>query len=122
MLLFLILFFIISITFLVITIYYRCKQEILQKKIETFVSNQNMSLDDKIQLNHNIKITFLTALQAKKLINKSESYIQNMNQPNLIARNANSIEELYNKYLNAFDDITPEEIETIKLFLLELLD
>ena len=105
----LIFFFVISIVFLVITMYYLGKQEKLKKQIENFQNEQNKSISDRIQSQHQTHVKFLTARNAQKLIKKNGPYFQNMNQPNLMARECGSLDELYEKYLAAFDDITPSE-------------
>lgn len=115
-------FFIISIGFLILTMYYRGKQEKLKKQIEHFETQQNQSTGDQLLSQHQTTVTFLTAKTAQKLINKSGPYFQNMNQPNLMARGCTSLDELYQKYLTAFDDITPLEKENIQKFILALLD
>lgn len=115
-------FFIISIIFLIITMYYLGKQEKLKKQIEHFESQQNQSIPDQLQSQHQTKVTFLSATESQKLITKTGPYFQNMNQPNLMARDCKSLDELYHKYLTAFDDITPLEKQTIQNFILALLD
>ena len=115
-------FFIISIGFLILTMYYRGKQDKLKKQIEHFETQQNQSTEEQLQTQHQTTVTFLTAKTAQKLINKSGPYFQNMNQPNLMARGCTSLDELYQKYLTAFDDITSLEKENIQKFILALLD
>jgi len=102
--------------------YYLGKQEKLKKQIEHFESQQNQSIPDQLQSQHQTTVTFLTANTAQKLITKTGPYFQNMNQPNLMARDCKSLDELYHKYLTAFDDITPLEKQTIQNFILALLD
>jgi hypothetical protein len=102
--------------------YYLGKQEKIKKQIEHFETEQNMSSQEQLQLHHQTKITFITANSAQKLIKKSSPYFQNMNQPNLMARGCNSLDELYDKYLTAFDDISHVEKQIIIEFILELLD
>jgi hypothetical protein len=102
--------------------YYLGKQEKLQKQIETFQNEQNKSISDRLQSQHQTHVKFLTARDAQKLIKKNGPYFQNMNQPNLMARECGSLDELYEKYLAAFDDITPSEKHTVETFILALLD
>lgn len=124
---FIIIFCLIAICLFVITYYLRLKRA-HNKELENFenLDNANNAVDGlKKQLaKHNITIVFKNALDARQLIyNKSNTeYLQNMNQPNLLARGCTSKDELYNKYLDGFDDITDTERKRITLFILDLLD
>jgi hypothetical protein len=117
-----IIFFLISISLFMFTHYLRTKKEKRQEDIEHFETEIALTPIDKLAKYHNITLQFKNANDARKLINKNAQYLQNMNQPNLIARDCTSIGELYDKYLNAFDDISDNERKTIIKFILELLD
>lgn len=131
---FIIIFFIISLSLYVITQYLRTKreQQMEQKKkdleeLENFQSENELSPRDKLFKYHNIRIDFKNANESRKLftnnfINTNVEYLQKMNEPNLLARGCSSRDELYNKYLDAFDDITEKERTTITIFILDLLD
>ena len=129
--------FIISISLFVVTQYLIIKQEYdidenynKQQKIEHFNNlrsfNINSSVDSKLLKYHNIIIQFKNAIDVNKLITAQTptilQYINNMNQPNLLARGFACRDDLYNKYINACDDINNDERNTIQNFILELLD
>jgi len=96
------------------------------EEIEHFQSEKTLSPSAKLSKYHNITIDFKNSNEAWKLISnnstKINTYLQKMNQPNLLARGCSSRNELYNKYLDAFDDITEKERTTITNFILDLLD
>lgn len=123
---YILIFTILSILLYIITKYYLVKYNYKINKekdeIESFETELNKSSADKLKSKHNIIIEYLDINTAKKLVNKNDEYIQNMNQPNLSARNSLSIDELYNKYLNGFDEITQNEKETIDIFIYNLLN
>lgn len=128
---FIIIFFIIAICLFAITQYLRVKKEKqfeeenkIIKEIEHFESENALSPVDKLFKYHNIKINFKNANETSKLISNNIilEYLEKMNQPNLLARGCSSKDELYNKYLNAFDDITENERTTIIIFILNLLN
>jgi hypothetical protein len=123
-------FFLISIVFFVLTKYLRIKKEKEQEELETekqeieyFNNENNLSVVDKLMKHHNINnLNFKNAIEARKLIDKNGEYLKNMNQPNLIARGCSSNDELYSKYLNAFDNINNTERTIISKFILELVE
>ena len=93
--------FIISISLFVVTQYLIIKQEYdidenynKQQKIEHFNNlrsfNMNSSVESKLLKYHNIIIQFKNAIDVNKLITAQTptilQYINNMNQPNLLAR------------------------------------
>ena len=123
---YILIFTILSILLYIITKYYLVKYNYKINKekdeIESFETELNKSSADKLKSKHNIIIEYLDINTAKKLVNKNDEYLQNMNQPNLSARNSLSIDELYNKYLNGFDEITQNEKETIDIFIYNLLN
>ena len=123
---FIILFFLISILLYLITKYYLVKnnynQEKINNKIEEFENEQNRTSTEKLKFNHNITINYLDISNAQALIIKHSEYLQGMNQANLSARNCLNIDDLYKKYKNGFETITPEEKETVNEFLLKLLN
>jgi len=63
----------------------------------------------------------LDAEEASNLVIKDGDYLKGMNQANLSARNCNSIDEIYLKYKNAFDNITDNEKDTVNKFILKLM-
>jgi hypothetical protein len=118
-----IMLFLISVVLFVLTKYLRIRKEKKEEEIEYFNNENTLSIEDKLIKYHNIKkLFFKNANEAKKLINKNGKYFKNMNQPNLIARGCYSIDELYFKYLDAFDDISNTERKFIYKFILELLE
>lgn len=109
---YIVLFAIIAIALFVISNFYRLKYEIRREKnIEAFQNHQdnhhdnrqNMIIDEKIHLK------FLTPIEASQYIRRDSSYIRAMNQPNLTARRCSSQDELFAKYQDAFETITPIE-------------
>jgi hypothetical protein len=127
---FIIVFFLIAIGLFALSHYLRLKKDTerannleMEMEIEHFQNEAKLSAIEKLKKYHNInQINFKNASEARKLINKNAEYLQKMNQPNLLARGCSSQTELYNKYLYAFDDITPQERKTISNFILELLE
>ena len=123
---FIILFCILSILLYLITKYYLVKSDYKELKeteqIEAFETEQNRTSKEKLNVHHSITVTYLNKNEASKLVNINSEYMKNMNQSNLSARHCLSVNELYDKYKTAFDDITPEEKETINEFLLNLLN
>ena len=119
---FLIAFFLLAVSLFLITKYYLLKKEATLEQIETFENEEFLTFTEKLTKDHNITIQYLNANQARKLIKKDGEYLQGMNQANLSARKCDTLEELYNKYLDAFDDITDDERNTIYKFALRLLE
>ena len=123
---YIIVFCILSILLFAITKYYLLKTNYKKNKnleqIEEFENELNRTTADKLKNNHNVTIKYLDVTTAIQLVKKNGDYIQNMNQPNLSARHCATIDELYEKYLNGFDEITSSEKETINLFILNLLN
>lgn len=120
--LFIIIFFIVAIGFYVYTKYLRLEKENIKEEKEAFENELSLTPLNKLSKYHNITLKFKNATEAKNLITRNNPYLLAMNQPNLIARNCVSIDELYNKYLNAFDDISESERDTVIKFVLELMD
>lgn len=118
---FIICIFLISITFFIITKYYYLKQQSKLEKIEAFESESKLTSKEKLSKYHNITIKYINAEEAKQLIKKNGVYLQGMNQANLSARHCSDLDDLYNKYLSGFDDITENEKKTVDTFLLKLL-
>jgi hypothetical protein len=116
-----IIFFIIAIIFYLVTKYYYLKKKVLLDQVETFENENSLTSSDKLLKYHGITLKYLDSKEASKLIIKDGDYFKGMNQANLSARGCNSIDELYNKYINAFDDITTEEKKTIDRFILNLV-
>lgn len=120
---FIIIFFLIAIGLFALSHYLRLKKEIERDNIEHFQTEVNLTIIEKLAKYHNIKqLNFKNASEASKLINKNAEYLKKMNQPNLSARGCNSQDELYNKYLDAFDDINDKERKVVNKFILELLE
>ena len=123
---YIIVFFILSILLYLVTKYYLVKTNYKINKtkddIEAFETELNSTTADKLKANHNVTIKYLDTNTARQLVKKNGDYMQNMNQPNLSARHCSTIDELYEKYLNGFDDITPSEKETVDLCILNLLN
>lgn len=119
---YIIIFFILAIALYLYTRYIRLKRVSQQEKIETFQTLENMTPADKLQANHNIKLTFLSATDAaRQMQTQAKEYISKMNQPNLAARDVQTQQELLATYSQAFQDITPAEQDQIMNFVLELL-
>ena len=123
---FIVIFFILSSIYYVITKYFLVKTNYKQNQkdlqIEAFETELNSTSTDKLKAKHNITLSYLDINTARQLVKKNSAYIQNMNQPNLSARKCLTIDDLYEKYLNGFDEITSNEKETIDLFILDLLN
>jgi len=121
---FIIAFFILSISLFLITHYYRLKQTISYEQIEAFETEETLSISQKLLKYHNITIKYLDTEQAKNLIIKIKNgeYINGMNQANLSARGCVSIDDLYNKYLNGFENITDDEKAKVEKFIYKLLN
>jgi len=123
---FIILFFIISISLYFITKYYlvegEYKNKKRHKKIEAFEIAQNRTPEEQLKYQHNITINYLDVPKAQQLVIKTSDYLKGMNQANLSARNCLNTDDLYEKYKNGFDTITPKEKETINIFILNLLN
>ena len=118
---FIIILFIISVSLFLVTRYYRLKKELEIEKIEHFENESLLTTSDKLLKYHGVEIKYLDIEQAKKLINKDGEYLQGMNQANLSARGCISIDELYSKYKDAFDEINDDEKTRIDTFVLKLL-
>lgn len=118
---FIIIFFIISISFFLITKYYNLKKSVSKEQVESFENEKNLTPSEKLLKYHNITIKYMNSKEASKLIIKDGEYLKGMNQANLSSRGCTSIDDLYNKYKNAFDDITKEEKLTIDKFILNLV-
>ena len=118
---FIVVFFIIAISLFLITKYYHLKKKLEIEQIETFENENSLTPSEKLLKHHDIILKYLNANQASKLIQKDGDYLKGMNQANLSARGSSSIDELYSKYIDAFDDITEEEKLTIDTFTLKLL-
>lgn len=122
---FIIIFFIISVSLFLITNYYIDKNDYETQKeneqIETFETENNRTSTENLKVHHQITINYLDKKDASKLIIINNDYIQNMNQANLSARDSVTINDLYEKYKNAFDDITEKEKNRIDDFILNLL-
>ena len=118
---FIIIFFIVSIILFLVTKYYRLKKELEIEQIEEFEIEIQLTISEKLLKHHDIKINYLDADSASNLIKKDGDYLKGMNQANLSARDCNSLDELYLKYKNAFDDITNNEKDTIDKFILKLM-
>jgi len=124
--LYIVLFFVLSIILFIVTKYYlvknNYKQNVKKDKIEAFETDLNSTSADKLKSKHNIIIKYLDINTAQQLVKKNGIYIQNMNQPNLSARNCLTIDDLFEKYLNGFDTITDNEKEIVNKFVLNLLN
>ena len=123
---FIIIFCIISILLYLITKYYLVNYDYKELKeteeIEAFETEQNRTFEDKLNFHHSIKINYLNKNESAKLIKLNSDYMKNMNPSNLSARNCLNINELYEKYKTAFDNITSKEKERINEFLFNLLN
>ena len=123
---FILLFLLISIILFLVTKYYVEKidddEQNLKEEIENFEEEKNRTPTAQLKLNHTITLDYLDKINASKLVSLNSDYMQNMNQPNLSARNCKTRDELYEKYKTGFDDITPKEKERVDLFILNLLD
>ena len=123
---FIIVFFIISVILFLITKYYLSKIEYYNKKrndkLEAFETELNTTSADKLKLDHNITINYLDIITAQKLVKKNGEYLQGMNQANLSARNCVTIDDLYIKYKNGFQEITSTEKDNIDIFILNLVN
>ena len=118
---FIIIFFIISIALLLITKYYLLQKELFIEQLETFENDSNTTPSDKLFKDHGIRIKYLDSIEASSLIVKNGEYFKGMNQANLSARGCVSIDELYTKYKQAFDNITDQEKLIVDTFILNLL-
>ena len=123
---FIILFFIISVILYFITKTYREKNDSSNQKIydeiEEFEQEENRTEEEKLKLHHNVIIKYLDVSTAQELVKRDGEYIKGMNQANLSARQCISIDELYEKHKNGFQEITSDEKETIDKFILNLLN
>jgi hypothetical protein len=130
---FIVIFCLIAICLFAITKYLRNKKTKEKediKNFEYFETENAQSSIVKLAKYHKITLLFKDAQEARQLISQVyasagtsvNKYLQNMNQPNLLARGCSSKDELYNKYLDAFDDITDIERMRIASFVLELLE
>ena len=113
--------FIISIVLFLLTKYYLLKKKISVEEIEEFENEIQLTISEKLLKYHDIKVNYLDAEEASNLVVKDGDYLKGMNQANLSARNCNSIDEIYLKYKNAFDDITDNEKDSVDKFILELM-
>lgn len=119
---YIIIFFILAVALYLYTRYIRLQCESQQKKIETFQAFENLTSTEKLQVNHSIKLTFLSASDAaREMQTHATEYINRMNQPNLTARGVQTQAELLAAYSNSFQDITFVEKDRIIDFVLELL-
>ncbi len=117
----LIILFICSIALYFYTRYCRLKIELNNEEIEAFESEESLTFGEKLKKHYDLKIVYLSAADAKEIFNSSNEYLQNMNQVNLAARECDNLEALYNKYLNALDDISDIEKEKINVFIWSFL-
>ena len=113
--------FIISIILFLLTKYYLLKKKISVEEIEEFENEIKLTISEKLLKYHDIKVNYLDAEEASNLVVKDGDYLKGMNQANLSARNCNSIDEIYLKYKNGFDDITDNEKDTVNKFILKLM-
>ena len=119
---YIIIFFLLAIALYLYTQYIRLKQDSHQEKIEAFQADANMSPSEKLQANHGITLTFLSANEAaRQMQSQAREYIALMNQPNLAARGVQTQSELLEAYSQAFQDIPLPEQNQITVFVLELL-
>jgi hypothetical protein len=123
---FIVLFCIISVILYFITktsrVEHDLKKQHIDDEIEAFETEENRTTTEKLKDHHNVVINYLTISKAQELVKKNGEYIQNMNQANLSARKCESIDDLYNKYKNGFQDISDKEKETVDHFILDLLN
>ena len=118
---FIVVLFIISIILFLLTKYYLLKKKISVEEIEEFENEIKLTISEKLLKYHDIKVNYLDAEEASNLVVKDGDYLKGMNQANLSARNCNSIDEIYLKYKNGFDDITDNEKDTVNKFILKLM-
>jgi len=118
---FIIAFFIISIILFLLTKYYLLQKNLNIEEIEAFEQEAALTTSEILNKQHNVTLQYLNSEEASKLIVKDGIYLKGMNQANLSARKCSNIDELYSKYLNAFDNITNKEKDTIDKFVLDLL-
>ena len=118
---FIIIFFIISISIFIVTKYYYLKKKLEVEQFESFENENSLTISDKLLKYHGIKLKYLSSKKASKLIVKDGEYLKGMNQANLSARGCINIDDLYTKYIDAFDDITDEEKQNIDKFILKLV-
>ena len=119
---YIILFFLIALALYLYTQYIRLNNKSQQEKIEAFQSLADLTPAEKLASQHDITLTFLSASQAARQMQSiAREYIARMNQPNLAARGVQTQQELFSKYEQAFQDITPREQQQITEFILELL-
>jgi len=118
---FIICFFVISIILFVVIRYYFLKNKADKEDFETFENEKKLTSTEKLLKEHHVALRFIDSKTARTLVIKKGEYLQGMNQSNLSARNCISIDQLYNKYLDAFYDITEKEKSTVIDFTLNLL-
>jgi len=123
---FILLFFIISIILYFITKTYRVtndsKNQKIYDEIEEFEQEEKRNNKEKLKIHHNVIIQYLDIVSAQELVKKDSDYLKGMNPANLSARKCESIDNLYEKYKNGFQEITSSEKETVEKFMIELLD
>ena len=119
---FIIILFIISIILFLVSKYYLLKKKVEIENIEAYENENSLTTKDRLLKYHNITLQYLDVVKAKNLIVRDGEYLKGMNQANLSARGCISIDDLYNKYKEAFLNITNDEKDTIDLFILNLLD
>ena len=123
---FIVLYFILSLIlyFIIKTYCFKTnlKNQKLSDEIEEFEQEENRTYTEKLKVHHNITIKYLDIYDAQDLVKKNGDYIKGMNQANLSSRHCISIDDLYEKYKNGFQEITYNEKETVNKFILELLN
>jgi len=119
---YIIIFFLLAIALYLWTHYIKLKNNLKQEKIEAFQSATRMTPIEKLHSIHGISLIFLSAHTAsQQMQSQAREYIALMNQPNLLARGAQTQKELLSAYTQSFLDITTEEQHRVIEFILELL-
>jgi hypothetical protein len=119
---FIIIFVFVAVCLFLITKYYLLEKKLAIETKEHFENEKKLTTTDILSRYHNVKLNFLSAIDARDLIEINGDYFKNMNKPNLVARGCETIDELYNKYLDGFNDITKEEKAIVSKFILKLLE
>jgi hypothetical protein len=116
-----IIFFIISIVLYIISNYYVLQKKVIDEQVEHFENEENITSIEKLN-KRDVNIKYLNKEDAINVFKKTDQYLQNMNQPNLNARNCQTLSDLYDKYMSGLSDITNEEQNNVNNFIIELLE
>ena len=85
-----IIFFIISIVLYFIANYYVLQKKVIDEQVEHFENEENITSTEKLD-KRDINIKYLNKEDAINVFKKTDQYLQNMNQPNLNARQCQTL-------------------------------